>query len=84
MPLYEYNCPEHGKFEVLELCQSCVNSKCPECGKLSTKIPSMFMFRSAEPFRVIAHDGTILQDEQTTEKMPPPGYRHSNTNLVCV
>ena len=40
MPLYEYDCPEHGKFEVRKPIARRMDAKCPICGTSSHKVMS--------------------------------------------
>ncbi len=76
MPIYEYECKEHGRFEVFSheyheghtefFCTSC-----PECGKLSDGVISAWgrvIFAALDT--VVGHDGTILSRKQTTEETP--------------
>ena len=44
MPLYEFQCLEHGKFEKLKPMSKCSDDEsCPECGKMASKIFSLFI-----------------------------------------
>ena len=45
MPLYEYECPEHGKFEKLKRLPDDYMETCPKCGKLCRKLMSVFSSR---------------------------------------
>jgi putative FmdB family regulatory protein len=40
MPLYEYNCPEHGKFEAHRPMRVRETANCPKCGQLCDKVMS--------------------------------------------
>ncbi len=40
MPLYEYECPEHGRFEVVRKFSDPPLTKCPTCGKKVQKLLS--------------------------------------------
>ena len=43
MPLYEYECPEHGKFEELRPVDArTIPALCPKCGQMSERIMSAF------------------------------------------
>ena len=43
MPIYEYNCEMHGKFEVIRpVSEYDLPCLCPECGFVSERIPSRF------------------------------------------
>ncbi len=86
MPLYEYECFDCGaKFELLRhRWERLVDTNC-KCGgksKLLVSLPQKA--NMAEPFSVLAHDGTVLHQKQTTEKTVPPGYRYDNPNLMEV
>jgi len=39
MPIFEYECPKHGRFEKLQK-EFTEGSICPECGRLSPKVMS--------------------------------------------
>lgn len=42
MPLYEYKCPEHGKFEDLRpMAASSIPALCPKCGQMSERVISL-------------------------------------------
>jgi putative FmdB family regulatory protein len=40
LPLYEYECPEHGRFELVRKFSDLPVTKCPQCGKTVQKILS--------------------------------------------
>ncbi len=40
MPLYEYECPEHGRFELVRKFSDPPVTKCPQCGKPVQKVLS--------------------------------------------
>jgi putative FmdB family regulatory protein len=43
LPLYEYDCPEHGRFEAFRpMVASSIPACCPVCGKLSERVMSSF------------------------------------------
>jgi len=45
MPLYEYECKDHGRFEeILSIKSASGLSRCPKCGKLSPKVMSTTNF----------------------------------------
>ena len=44
MPLYEYKCLEHGKFEAIRGVGHSIDP-CPQCGCLARRIPSPFRFK---------------------------------------
>lgn len=86
MALYEFECPEcKNRFERIHpIIGDGETQYCPDCGVVAIRLVSLSSFRLTEPFTIRKHDGTILDKRQTTDKMPPPGYRHENSNLVEV
>src|SRR5262245_31826391 len=40
LPLYEYECPEHGRFEVMQKCSDAPLTQCPRCGRPVQKLLS--------------------------------------------
>jgi len=40
MPLYEYKCTKHGKFEMIKPMNDGATACCPDCGEISNKILS--------------------------------------------
>lgn len=46
MPVYEFKCPEHGKFEKLKMIDSAYMEPCPKCGRLSKKLISLSHFNN--------------------------------------
>jgi putative FmdB family regulatory protein len=40
VPLYEYECPEHGRFELVRKFSDAPLTKCPQCGKPVQKLLS--------------------------------------------
>ncbi len=71
MPLYEYGCPTHGRFEKLRpMSEYDRPSICPECGKESSRVVSSSYSRMAEPFKVIDSGGNITQEKQVVNSMP--------------
>jgi putative FmdB family regulatory protein len=40
LPLYEYECPEHGRFELVRKFSDPPLTKCPQCGKPVQKVLS--------------------------------------------
>lgn len=83
MPIYEYECEGGHRFEEFHSIENRHSVVC-SCGKpVHIKI-SLGSFRMARPFTVLAHDGTVLHQSQTTAKTPPPDYRWDNSNLVEV
>ncbi|HEY7516016.1 MAG TPA: zinc ribbon domain-containing protein [Vicinamibacteria bacterium] len=45
MPLYEYECPEHGRFELVRKFADPPLTKCPQCGKKVEKVLSAPAFQ---------------------------------------
>ena len=42
MPIYEYSCPEHGRFEELRPVEArTIPALCPECDKISERVMSV-------------------------------------------
>ena len=41
MPIYEYECPVHGKFEKIERTYNSHMRPCPQCGHMAQKIISL-------------------------------------------
>jgi len=52
MPIYEYRCPEHGRFSVRQPMFDERKADCPECGKPAEPRISVCSFRFAEPLTV--------------------------------
>lgn len=84
MPFYQYECNKHRFEQFHHRKEDRYDAVCPECGETGTLIMAPVRFRTARPFTVYDHDGTILHQRQTIEKTPPPGYRYENPNLVEV
>jgi len=50
MPIYEYGCKEHGRFEHFGHMEGCAEPRpCPECDKPSERVVSAFSFASLTP-----------------------------------
>jgi putative FmdB family regulatory protein len=45
LPLYEYECPEHGRFELVRKFADPPLTKCPQCGKKVEKVLSAPAFQ---------------------------------------
>jgi putative FmdB family regulatory protein len=45
LPLYEYDCPEHGRFELVRKFSDPPVEKCPKCGKKVQKVLSAPAFQ---------------------------------------
>ena len=45
MPLYEYECPKHGRFELIRSFSDPPLKKCPKCGKPVEKLASAPAFQ---------------------------------------
>ena len=37
MPVYSYECDEHGRYETFMPMDECLRGKCPECGKVGRR-----------------------------------------------
>lgn len=72
MPIYDYACKCGEKFELIRpMRQSGDKVSCPGCFRDAVKIVSTLGgFLVAHPFAVIANDGTVLYQTQTTERTP--------------
>ncbi len=70
MPLYEFECPEHGKFEKSYTRYDVSSSPCPVCSKPARLLMSLSTFRMAEPFKVVGSDGRVTQEKQVLNNMP--------------
>ncbi len=76
MPIYEYECKEHGKFEALEPMRK-VGTKvgdytlpCPICATYCDSIMSVANYRMAELFQVHDSKGTVIQSKQVAKQNP--------------
>ncbi len=75
MPLYEYYCPQCGKFETMKAIEHSERAKCTHCNSESKRVPSTFNFKFSNPFPVrgnIAGDGEgfttkYLRNEEIAE-----------------
>jgi putative FmdB family regulatory protein len=70
MPIYEYYCPEHGKFEALRAMEERHNAPCPRCLTKSKLVVSKFHWKWFNPF---TQDG-----EGYTERFVPEGELREN------
>lgn len=71
MPIYEYHCLEHNRFESLRpMTEYSMKGYCPECGRESDRMMSNSHFRMAEPFRVMDSQGNITQERQAVNNTP--------------
>lgn len=83
MPLYEYICACGRAFDRVEPISRRHDVLCV-CGEKPRIKIGKVLYRMAQPFRILDHNGNILHERQTIEKKPPLGYRHENPNLVEV
>ena len=60
MPIYEYECPDHGRFDALQSMMAEHKATCPECGKPAERRFSITNHRQANPLKVIDHTGRVL------------------------
>jgi len=77
MPFYEYECECGNRFEQLHSIAGRHNAVC-KCGRLAhllISLPRKALI--AEFFTVMKHDGTVLSQIQTTERIPMP-YHDDN------
>lgn len=72
MPIYEYECPVHGKFESLGVMSQCSEDQsCPECGTSSRRVISAWARATIANWdTVVGHDGNVLSRRQSTEEIP--------------
>ena len=71
MPLYEYDCIEHGRFEEIHHIEDRHNAVCPVCGgSAQLRISTWGRVIFAGWDTVIGHDGRILSRKQSTEQIP--------------
>jgi len=50
MPIYEYSCPKHGKFEALKKMNEGQSTPCPQCNTPSRLVLSPFNYKIFNPF----------------------------------
>jgi len=50
MPIYEYACPKHGKFEALKGMEERTSTPCPSCHQKAKRLYSTFSFYFFNPF----------------------------------
>ncbi len=76
MPIYEYECTEHGKFESLEPMREAGTKigdytlPCPRCETYCASIMSASSYRMAELFQVQDNKGNIVQSKQVVKNNP--------------
>ncbi len=76
MPIYEYDCTKHGKFETLEPMRKVgtkvgdYTSPCPRCAIYCGSIMSKTNYRMAELFQVKDSKGNILKSKQVVKDNP--------------
>jgi len=76
MPIYEYKCPEHGKFDMLHRYIEEPRAICPRCGKVSTAVMSAPMnfigqFPSSD-IPVFTHDWKQVDELRNVPATRPP------------
>ncbi len=59
MPIYEYECTKHGRFEVLHRFGS--NGACPDCGEKAQRVMSTYSFTFA-PYGAMSPAARKLYD----------------------
>ena len=52
MPIYEYSCPQCGKFETMKAMVQRHRARCPHCNSESRLAVSRFSFKFFNPFTV--------------------------------
>lgn len=52
MPIYEYICPQHGKFETIKATRLRLRARCPHCNNKCKLVPSRFSHYWLNPFTV--------------------------------
>jgi len=69
MPIYEYYCPQHGKFEELKNMEERASHPCPQCKQNCTLIPSRFRHYFFNPFTTDGEGFTskIVSDRELAE-----------------
>ena len=66
MPVYEYQCQKHGKFDVLKPMGFVGVVTCPDCGKACRKVPSV-----PAPAVIINHEQLPLGNKSRGKFIPP-------------
>jgi putative FmdB family regulatory protein len=81
MPLYEYECPDHGVFEEPRpIAESAADSTCPDCLGTARRIVSATNLGRLERSQVKAmdrnersrHEPRVVKTEPKREGRPPP------------
>lgn len=54
MPLYEYDCPQCGKFETMKAMEQRYRARCPDCNSESKLVPSVCNHKE---YNVFTKDG---------------------------
>ena len=69
MPIYEYRCPIHDKFEVIQQLNSKKECLCPKCGKESNRVLSRIgFFRIHHTEKLDYNDPLRVYDRQRMAK----------------
>ncbi len=76
MPIYEYECIEHGKFDVLESIRKVgttlqdYTAPCPDCSVYCESIMSTFTSTESEYFAVTDGKGNVISRKQVSKYAP--------------
>ncbi len=82
MPLYVYECAEHGRFDVLQRMSDEHKATCPKCGSNSKLVITSCNHRIATPIRWVTEDGTVLAEKPDSGIRPPPGLPYPAISQV--
>ena len=69
MPIYEYYCSQHGKFDKRKGMEERKSNPCPKCNQRCNLVPSMFSWKLFNPFTKDGPGFTskYVQDEELAE-----------------
>ncbi len=69
MPIYEYRCPQCGKFETMKAMMQRHRARCPHCNSESKLVPSVFSHYWFNPFFVDGEGFTskFMRHEEVAE-----------------
>lgn len=81
MPIYEYECPKHGKFEALKSMGERYITLCPECGEICSLVMSLSHFKMYNPF---TKDGEGFTSETYNPKEADIRVEHNVPKEVSV
>ena len=72
MPMYEYDCPKHGRFSLIQGYND-TDGSCPKCGAKSRRLVSVPSIRIAEPLLFFNHEGKEINRVPDSGINPPAG-----------